>query len=54
MNKRRSGLGSGLDALLPSVASSSGARDVGIGTIQQNPRQPRTYFDDSALEELAA
>jgi ParB family transcriptional regulator, chromosome partitioning protein len=54
MNKRRGGLGSGLDALLPSATSSSGARDVAIGTIQQNPRQPRTYFDDSALEELAA
>jgi len=54
MNKRRSGLGSGLDALLPSAASSSGARDVGIGSIQQNPRQPRTFFDNSALEELAA
>ena len=54
MNKRRGGLGSGLDALLPSAASSSGARDVAIGTVQQNPRQPRTYFDDSALQELAA
>src|SRR5215213_5802745 len=54
MNKRRGGLGSGLDALLPGAPSSSGARDVAISTIQQNPRQPRTYFDDSALEELAA
>jgi ParB family chromosome partitioning protein len=54
MNKRRGGLGSGLDALLPSAGSSSGARDVAISSIQQNPRQPRTYFDDSALEELAA
>jgi ParB family transcriptional regulator, chromosome partitioning protein len=54
MNKRRGGLGSGLDALLPGAASSSGARDVAIGTIQQNQRQPRTYFDDRALEELAA
>jgi len=54
MNKRRSGLGSGLDALLPSAAPSGGAREVAINTIQQNPRQPRTHFDDSALEELAA
>ena len=53
MNKRRGGLGSGLDALLPSTAPSGGAREVPIGTIQQNPRQPRTHFDDSALEELA-
>ncbi len=54
MNKRRGGLGSGLDALLPSAAPSGGAREVAINTIQQNPRQPRTQFDDSALEELAA
>ena len=54
MNKRRGGLGSGLDALLPSAAPSGGAREVAINTIQQNPRQPRTHFDDSALEELAA
>jgi ParB family chromosome partitioning protein len=53
MNKRRGGLGSGLDALLPSATPSGGAREVGISTIQQNPRQPRTHFDDSALEELA-
>jgi ParB family chromosome partitioning protein len=54
MNKRRGGLGSGLDALLPSAAPSGGAREVAIGAIQQNPRQTRTHFDDSALEELAA
>jgi ParB family transcriptional regulator, chromosome partitioning protein len=54
MNKRRGGLGSGLDALLPSVVPSGGAREVAISTIQQNPRQPRTHFDDGALEELAA
>ncbi len=53
MNKRRGGLGSGLDALLPNVTP-SGAREVAIGTIQQNPRQPRTQFDDSTLAELAA
>jgi ParB family chromosome partitioning protein len=53
MNKRRGGLGSGLDALLPSAASSGGAHEVAISTIRQNPRQPRTHFDDSALEELA-
>ena len=54
MNKRRGGLGSGLDALLPSATPSVGAREVVISSIQQNPRQPRTQFDDSALEELAA
>jgi len=53
MNKRRGGLGSGLDALLPSAVPSGGAREVAISAIQQNPRQPRTHFDESALEELA-
>ncbi|HEU5102274.1 MAG TPA: ParB/RepB/Spo0J family partition protein [Roseiflexaceae bacterium] len=53
MNKRRGGLGSGLDALLPSASPGAGTREVPIGTIQQNPRQPRTHFDDAALEELA-
>ena len=54
MNKRRGGLGSGLEALLPSAAPSAGAREVPISAIQQNPRQPRTHFDDEALQELAA
>jgi ParB family transcriptional regulator, chromosome partitioning protein len=54
MNKRRGGLGSGLEALLPSAAPSAGTREVLTSAIQQNPRQPRTYFDDRALEELAA
>jgi hypothetical protein len=40
MNKRRGGLGSGLDALLPSAAPIGGAHEVAISTIQQNPRQP--------------
>jgi ParB family chromosome partitioning protein len=54
MNKRRSGLGSGLEALLPSTAQSSGVREVATSSIQQNPRQPRTQFDQTALDELAA
>jgi ParB family chromosome partitioning protein len=54
MNKRRSGLGSGLDALLPGDGQRGGVREVAIDAIRQNPRQPRTQFDDVALDELAA
>lgn len=54
MNKRPRGLGSGLDALLPSAPQQSGVREVAVSSIQQNPRQPRTQFDEAALDELAA
>src|SRR5262245_63022792 len=53
MNKRHRGLGTGLDALLPSEAP-RGAREIPIGDIRENPRQPRTQFDEQALEDLAA
>src|SRR5690606_9092702 len=50
----RGGLGSGLDALLPTVEEQASAmREVAITQIRQNPRQPRTHFDETALEELA-
>jgi ParB family transcriptional regulator, chromosome partitioning protein len=54
MNRRRGGLGSGLDALLPSDVQQGGMREVAIKNIRQNPRQPRTRFDEEALDELAA
>ena len=54
MNRRRGGLGSGLDALLPSEVQQGGMREVAINSIRQNPRQPRTRFDEEALDELAA
>lgn len=54
MSKRARGLGSGLDALLPSATDAAGVREVSTGSIQQNPRQPRTHFDEAALDELAA
>lgn len=54
MNKRPRGLGSGLGALLPEERSPNGVRDVPTEQVRQNPRQPRTYFDEAALEDLAA
>lgn len=56
MNKRKIGglgAGRGLGALLP-IQESNGVREIAIDSIQQNPRQPRTYFDEAALDELAA
>lgn len=53
MKPQKRGLGSGLGALLPSE-SSAGVRELAIGHIRQNPRQPRTYFDEAALADLAS
>jgi ParB family chromosome partitioning protein len=61
---RKGGLGRGLDALIPTttigeVTNSSGviagtALEVDINSVQPNSKQPRTYFDEEALHELAA
>ena len=55
---RRSGLGRGLDALLPPeqvAADPAGPpSSVPLDGIDPNPRQPRKSFDDDALDELAA
>jgi ParB family transcriptional regulator, chromosome partitioning protein len=54
---RRSGLGRGLSALIPPEVSgdrSSALREVPIGSIKPNPRQPRVNFDDDTLAALAA
>jgi ParB family chromosome partitioning protein len=56
---RRGGLGTNLDALIPTTLT-VGDKEVGqqnevaISSISPNPRQPRTYFDPVALEELIA
>jgi ParB family transcriptional regulator, chromosome partitioning protein len=56
---RRGGLGTNLDALIP-TSLTVGDKEVGqqneiaISAISPNPRQPRTYFDPVALEELIA
>jgi ParB family chromosome partitioning protein len=56
---RRGGLGTNLDALIP-TSLTVGDQEVGqqnevaISAISPNPRQPRTYFDPAALNELIA
>ncbi len=54
---RRSGLGKGLSALIPTEVSgdrTSALREVPIGSIRPNPRQPRTSFDEEGMSSLAA
>lgn len=55
----RSGLGKGLDALIPtgktkSSGEGNGVTQVAVDLIQRNPRQPREKFDLEELENLAA
>jgi len=54
---RRSGLGKGLGALIPTEVTRTGSsmlREVPISGIRPNPLQPRTHFDEEALASLAA
>lgn len=54
---RRSGLGRGLGALIPTDitgGSGSGLREVPVGSILPNPHQPRAYFDEESLASLTA
>ena len=54
---RRSGLGRGLGALIPTdITGSEGSalREVPVESIAPNPHQPRAYFDEEALAALTA
>ena len=54
---KRGGLGTNLDALIP-TSLTVGGKEVGqqneidIDLISPNPKQPRTFFDEAALKEL--
>jgi len=56
----RSGLGKGLDALIPTgqktpgPGGTGGVTQIAVEMIQRNPRQPREKFDIEELENLAA
>jgi len=51
---RRSGLGRGLDALIPGgERPASGIEQIPLDAVVSNPRQPRTRFDPEELAELA-
>jgi len=62
-SRKRSGLGKGLEALIPqadnltpplSAGVTPGVLEIPIEAITPNPRQPRTHFDAEELSELAA
>ena len=54
---RRSGLGKGLGALIPtetaSTTSTAGLMEVAVNLVVPNRHQPRTVFDEEALTSLA-
>lgn len=55
---KRTGLGKGLDALIPAGQNApsgdgSGITHISVDLIQRNPRQPREKFDIEELENLA-
>jgi ParB family chromosome partitioning protein len=54
MAARKSGLGRGLDALLPQEHPNAGFANVQIDSVAANPSQPRSEFDQAALDALAA
>lgn len=56
---RRGGLGTNLDALIPTSLTVAGQEvatqdEVDINLVSPNPRQPRKFFDEEALNELIA
>jgi len=60
--RKRSGLGRGLDALIPqtetpipqfSADALDGVNEIPVNAITPNPRQPRSIFDAEELAELA-
>jgi ParB family chromosome partitioning protein len=59
MSAKRGGLGTNLDSLIPTSLTVGGTEvaqqnEVPISSISPNPRQPRTVFDEDALNELIA
>ncbi len=59
MSAKRGGLGTNLDSLIPTSLTVAGnevaqQNEVSINSISPNPRQPRSVFDETALNELTA
>ena len=67
MQRKRPGLGKGLDALIPLdetatpapssplvTPGASGTAEIPIAQISPNPRQPRARFDPEGISELAS
>lgn len=55
-SRRKSGLGRGLDSLIPATTATAdeGFAEIPLDQIEPNPKQPRNHFDEAALEALSA
>lgn len=57
MSKKLMGLGRGLDSLISmdniQTSGSSAINEIELSQISPNPEQPRAWFDEESLEELA-
>ena len=56
MSAKRGGLGTNLDSLIPTSLTVAGnevaqQNEVSVDAISPNPRQPRTIFEEGALNE---
>src|SRR5215213_8077169 len=56
MAAKRAGMGRGLAAILPEADQGAAGelRELPVGLVKPNPNQPRTQFDQEALDALAA
>ena len=56
MAAKRAGMGRGLAAILPEADQSAAGelRELPVALVKPNPKQPRTQFDQEALDALAA
>jgi ParB family chromosome partitioning protein len=56
MAAKRAGMGRGLAAILPEADQSAAGelRELPVGLVKPNPKQPRTQFDQDALDALVA
>jgi ParB family transcriptional regulator, chromosome partitioning protein len=53
MAARKTGLGRGLDALIPQDHPVSGFAEIPVEDIDPNPKQPRSEFDAEGIDSLA-
>ncbi len=54
MSRQRRALGRGLDALIPTTETKTGASEIPIARVSPNPHQPRQAINEESLAELAA
>ena len=54
MAARKSGLGRGLDSLIPQDNPLTGYAEISVNSIEANPKQPRTNFDQEGIDALAS